>query len=1006
MTKFYKSMMAAALVALSALSASAYDFEEGGLYYNINGDAATLTTGDVAYTGNIVIPATVEHDGTTYNVTAIGTVFQNNTTVTSLKLPTSVTSLPASCFAGMTGLLELEIPNVENLPNYLVDGCTALTTLTLGEGVHMASCHMTRGCNSLTRVTMLYTDVVGWNSPSGGIGGSTIPAQYKPISNAIQGQATLYIPYGTTDAYKTKKNTGWGSVTLWNKFSAYVELDPPGGNVDVTGITIAPENPVLAAEEGATVQLTATVLPEDATDKSIVWSTSDANIATVSNTGLVTRTAPLINDGDQPYTVTITATAANDVVATVTVTAQVLANIPVASITIAPENPILAAEDGATVQLTATPLPENALDKSITWSSADETIATVDANGLVTRVAPLYNNDVPFTVDITATAANGVTQTVTVTAQVLETVLPTAISIEPEAPVLTAETGSTVQLSVNFTPENTTETGVTWSSADENIATVDDNGLVTRTAPLTSEDEQPYTVVITATTPNGLTANVTVTANVKGEDFFVEDGIYYNVLSADDLTVEVTNSVGGTASDPECYSGDIVIPTTVTHKGRTYTVTGLGAYAFGSGSEGSPAVTSITIPEGITAIDPYALRGMSGISELTIPSTVTEIEPFTLTRLSAETITILGARVLGMSALANCPNLKHLILGESVRELDNNITNNVTTMETVTCYATTPPTWDGTVATFAPFKNFISTATLYVPEGCRDAYYNKASSGIYYWRFGTIEEMVEPVEPVNPMTLAEALNYTQGDELTITDELIIALVEVDGTAILTDNAGNWIATNFSNEVKEAIGVGANSVKAGTLQGTISNLDTNPVFTITNMPEAGESTAEPVVESIDLHTAGLLDIPGNSLVNISGFYGSDGMLRAYSNPNDPGQKFTIDNTYIGEGAFDSYIDKNISFTAIVRLKEAWEAEEDTPAGAPRRVKKTDMNSASNYIIVPTSTTTQTDITTAVSELKVNNNNGVMYVNPMGQVSSSPFKGINIVVDGDKVTKVIK
>lgn len=1002
MTKFYKSMMAAALVALSA---SAYDFEEGGLYYNINGEAATLTTGDVAYTGDIVIPATVEHDGTTYNVTAIGTVFQNNTTVTSLKLPTSVTSLPASCFAGMTGLLELEIPNVENLPNYLVDGCTALTTLTLGEGVHMASCHMTRGCNSLTRVTMLYTDVVGWNSPSGGIGGSTIPAQYKPISNAIQGQATLYIPYGTTDAYKTKKNTGYGSVTLWNKFNAYVELDPPGGNVDVTGITITPENPVLAAEEGATVQLTATVLPEDATDKSIVWSTSDANIATVSNTGLVTRTAPLINDGDQPYTVTITATAANDVVATVTVTAQVLANIPVASITIAPENPVLAAEDGATVQLTATPLPENALDKSITWSSADETIATVDANGLVTRVAPLYNNDVPFTVDITATAANGVTQTVTVTAQVLETVLPTAISIEPEAPVLTAETGSTVQLSVNFTPENTTETSVTWSSADENIATVDDNGLVTRTAPLTSEDEQPYTVVITATTPNGLTANVTVTANIKGEDFFVEDGMYYNVLSADDLTVEVTNSVGGTASDPECYSGDIVISTTVTHKGRTYTVTGLGAYAFGSGSEGSPAVTSITIPEGITTIDAYALRGMSGISELTIPSTVTDIPAFALTRISAETINIVNASVIGMSAMANCPNLKHLILGEGVRELGNNITNNVTTMETVTCYATTPPTWDGS-AMFAPFKDCINSATLYVPEGCRNAYYNKASSGIYYWRFGTIEEMVEPVEPVNPMTLAEALNYTQGDELTITDELIIALVEVDGTAILTDNAGNWIAANFSNEVKEAIGVGANSVKAGTLQGTISNLDTNPVFTITNMPEAGESTAEPVVESIDLHTAGLLDIPGNSLVNISGFYGSDGMLRAYSNPNDPGQKFTIDNTYIGEGAFDSYIDKNISFTAIVRLKEAWEAEEDTPAGAPRRVKKTDMNSASNYIIVPTSTTTQTDITTAVSDLKVNSNNGAMYVNPMGQVSSSPFKGINIVVDGDKVTKVIK
>ena len=66
-------------------------------------------------------------------MTAVGTVFKNNTAVTKLVLPSTVTSLPESCFAGMTGLLEVDIPNVENLPNYLVDGCTALTTLTLAK---------------------------------------------------------------------------------------------------------------------------------------------------------------------------------------------------------------------------------------------------------------------------------------------------------------------------------------------------------------------------------------------------------------------------------------------------------------------------------------------------------------------------------------------------------------------------------------------------------------------------------------------------------------------------------------------------------------------------------------------------------------------------------------------------------------------------------------------------------------------------------------------------------
>ena len=994
--------MAIAFVACSALSAWAQSFTVDGIGYDVL-SASTVGIHADSYSGEIIIPATVENDGTTYTVTTVGTVFKNNTAVTKLKLPETVTTLPESCFAGMTGLLELEIPNVENLPNYLVDGCTSLTTLTFGEGVHMASCHMTRNCTSLTKVTMLYAEVVGWNAPTS-FAGSSIPAQYKPIANTIQAQSTLYIPTGTYNAYFTKKNTGYGSVTLWNKFGNYVELDP-SSNVDVESITIAPANPVLAAEEGATVQLSAIVLPENATDKTIVWSTSDPNVATVSNTGLVTRTAPLINAGDQPYTVTITASGANNVVATVTVTAEVLADIPVSSITITPENPVLAAEEGATVQLTATPLPENALEKTITWSSADETVATVDQNGLVTRVAPLYNNDVPFTVDITATAFSGVTQTVTVTAQVLETVLPTAITISPEEPVLAAVAGSTVQLTVNYTPENTTDRFATWSSADETVATVDQNGLVTRTAPLTSDDEQPFTVVITATTPNGLTANVTVTANVKGDEFFYENGLYYNVLSADDLTVEVTNSIGGTANDVTCYSGEIEIPVTVTHKNRTYNVIRIGSRAFCD----NELVTKLTLNEGLQEIDPYGVRGMKLINELIVPTTVTRLDGFAFTRMGIESVTIPNVADLPQSLLANCAALKHIVLGEGVRELPNNLTNNVTTVEDVTCYATTPPNWSG-VAQFAPFKDFINNATLYVPEGCRDAYYNKVYSGVYYWRFGTIEEMVEILDP---NTLAEALTAEEGTEVRISDELFIAAVETDGTAILTDNNGNWVATNFNNEVKEALGVGANSVKAGTLQGTITNLDTNPVITLTKTPEAGESTDEPVLETLNLHTATFIDLPGNCLAQITGFYGADGYLRAFSDLADPGQRIAIDNTFMGEGALDDYINMSISFKGVIKLKEAWEAEEEAPAGAPRRVKKSDMNSSSNYTITPLSNITSSgDITTGVSDINVAGNvTGVKYINVMGQVSNRPFNGVNIVVtrnaDGTvTTTKIVK
>ena len=68
-----------------------------------------------------------------------------------------------------------------------------------------------------------------------------------------------------------------------------------------------------------------------------------------------------------------------------------------------------------------------------------------------------------------------------------------------------------------------------------------------------------------------LLALVATTASAQG---FEVDGIYYNILSEDDKTVEVTGS-------PYGYSGDVVIPAEVTYDGSTYSVTTIGDWAFG-----------------------------------------------------------------------------------------------------------------------------------------------------------------------------------------------------------------------------------------------------------------------------------------------------------------------------------------------------------------------------------------------------------------------------------------
>lgn len=143
----------------------------------------------------------------------------------------------------------------------------------------------------------------------------------------------------------------------------------------VTGVTVAPTT--FNIQVGATQALTATVAPADAADKTGVWSTSDATVATVDNKGVVTA----VKVGTAKITFTST-DGAKTAVADVTVAA---ATVAVTSVAVGPTSPSVAV--GATVQLNANVSPAGATDKSGVWSTSDAAIATVDQNGLVTGVA-------------------------------------------------------------------------------------------------------------------------------------------------------------------------------------------------------------------------------------------------------------------------------------------------------------------------------------------------------------------------------------------------------------------------------------------------------------------------------------------------------------------------------------------------------------------------------------------------------------------------------------------
>ena len=156
---------------------------------------------------------------------------------------------------------------------------------------------------------------------------------------------------------------------------AECEITVMEGVVAVTAVTIDNEE-LLTLTEGEELQLTATVAPENATNKEVTWSSSDNTIATVSETGLVMAIAA----GEA----TITASA-GEVSDSVEITVEPLV-VEVESVTITPAEAQQLTE-GEELQLTATVAPENATNKEVTWSSSDNTIATVSETGLVTAIA-------------------------------------------------------------------------------------------------------------------------------------------------------------------------------------------------------------------------------------------------------------------------------------------------------------------------------------------------------------------------------------------------------------------------------------------------------------------------------------------------------------------------------------------------------------------------------------------------------------------------------------------
>ena len=230
----------------------------------------------------------------------------------------------------------------------------------------------------------------------------------------------------------------------------------------VTGIELNKTEAELYLKEK--LNLTAKVLPQNATNKKCVWSSSNEAVATVSPNGAVTAT------GEGKAVIRCAAEDNGEVFAECVVNVT----IPVQRIVLDPANATLllgGPQALTTAQLKSTLTPENASFQNVTWTSSDEKIATVDANGQVRGISIGKATITATTTDPRAVGKVKAVCTITVGNAV------TGIELsKTEVELYLTEK---LSLTAKVFPQNAVNKKCVWSSSNEKVATVTQNGAVT-----------------------------------------------------------------------------------------------------------------------------------------------------------------------------------------------------------------------------------------------------------------------------------------------------------------------------------------------------------------------------------------------------------------------------------------------------------------------------------------------------------------------------------------------
>ena len=388
-------------------------------------------------------------------------------------------------------------------------------------------------------------------------------------------------------------------VTATRKVTVNKADDPenPSKN-EPTGISLNKETLTLKANESEA--LTATVSPATAENKAVTWSTNNAGVAAVTNSGRVTAISAGV--------ATISARTANGLSATCKVTVN-KADEPVdppknEPTSIKLDQDAITLEVNGTETLTATVAPETAENRSVTWTTNNEDVATVTIGGKVTGISA-------GEATITARTSNGLTETCKVTVRKRELAAQEALKISGVSSL-------TFSKSATFKTEGGSGDGeVRWSiTSGKKYATINaKTGKVLATG----------------------IGTVTVKAEKEGDGQYKDASTTFQfktvlpkkneVVTISKVKYRVTNTASG--KEAVAYAAPssknitkVVIPAAVKMGSKSFKVTSIGKNAF----KACKKLKSVTIGKNVTVIGVSAFQYCKALTKITIPANVQVID--------------------------------------------------------------------------------------------------------------------------------------------------------------------------------------------------------------------------------------------------------------------------------------------------------------------------------------------------------------------------------------------